>query len=438
VGALKVAVVGGGWAGLAAAVEATRGGHAVSLFEMSATLGGRARRVQAGGRDFDNGQHIIIGAYSATLASMRAVGVDVDAVLRRVPLQVRYPDGSGLTMTAGAPVPAFLKAVVAYRGWRWRDRLGLLTAAAGWTLARFHCDPSWTVERLTRGLPAIVRGDFIDPLCVAALNTPSHLASASVFLRVLKDALFSGTGSADLLLPRVGLDALFPTPAANWLVRHGARVQAGRRVDSIAASGASGWLVDGEPFDAVVLACTATEAARLALPTAVSWATTASTLHYEPIVTVWVRADGLSLPSPMLALRSDSENPAQFVFDHGALSGRPGLMALVVSGAGRWLEAGMPSLARAALAQARRDLTHASIGTSALRATPGSTSDWMVVQTIAEKRATFLCTPALMRPGAAIAPGLHAAGDYVDGPYPATLEGAVRSGVEASRRLGKA
>ena len=61
--------------------------------------------------------------------------------------------------------------------------------------------------------------------------------------------------------------------------------------------------------------------------------------------------------------------------------------------------------------------------------------DLRAVQTVLEKRATFACTPGLQRPGAAIAPGLWACGDYVEGPYPATLEGAVRSGLAAALSL---
>jgi predicted NAD/FAD-dependent oxidoreductase len=57
------------------------------------------------------------------------------------------------------------------------------------------------------------------------------------------------------------------------------------------------------------------------------------------------------------------------------------------------------------------------------------------IQTVVEKRATFSCTPALKRPATAIAPGLWAAGDYIDGPYPATIEGAVRSGLAAVARI---
>jgi len=421
--ALRVAVVGGGWAGLAAAVEATRRGHHVTLFEMAAQPGGRARAVSVADHLLDNGQHILIGAYSATLALMRAVGVAPEHALLRTPLRLAYPDGSGLLLEPGSAVPQFARAVLRLHAWPWQDRCSLLWAAARWATGGFRCDPLWTVARLTAALPNTVRRDLIDPLCVAALNTPAEAASASVFLRVLKDALFSGAGSADLLLPRSDLSQLLPDPALRWLTHAGAMVRIGHRVQVI-ETGAARWQVDGETFDHVVLATTATEAARLAEPHATDWARIARAMRYEPIVTVYLRSAGARLPEPMLALRAGASAPAQFVFDRGQLGGAPGLLAFVVSGAAEWVARGQQAVLDATIAQARTDLgLHLS---AALEP----------VQVLVDKRATFACTPGLARPAAFIAKGLHAAGDYVAGPYPATLEGAVRSGVAAAAAAG--
>ena len=417
----RVAVVGGGWAGLAAAVEATRLGHEVMLFEMAPQLGGRSRSVGMAG--LDNGQHILIGAYTETLALMRSVGVDIDAAFVRSPLRLSYPDGTGLHLGVGAPALAFSRAVLARRGWSWRARIALLCAAAGWSLRGFQCDPALTVATLTSRLPAVVRDDFIDPLCVAALNTPATDASASVFLRVLNDALLSGPGSADLLLPRVGLSALLPEPAAHWLGRAGASIRLGQRVGRLEAQG-DAWRLDGEPFDRVVLAATPIEASRLTSTIAPAWSETAATLCFEPILTIYLRAAGVRLREPMLALRSDDFNPAQFVFDRGQLGGPPGLLAFVISGAAAWVERGMEATLLATVTQAHTALA-SHLGAPVVP-----------VQVLIEKRATFRCIPQLARPALAIAPGLCAAGDYVAGPYPATIEGAVRSGLQAARELG--
>jgi len=422
---LRVAVVGAGWAGLAAAVHARQAGHAVHLIEMAPQPGGRARSVTVDGLMLDNGQHILIGAYRATLELMQLVGADAGRLLRRMPLALCGPDGRGLRLPAGAPVPAFARAVLAHPDWRWGEKLALLRHATGWMLRRFACPPGTTVAQLCAAMPARLRQDLIDPLCVAALNTPSTQASAQVFLRVLHDALFSGAGSSDLLLPAAPLGTLLPQPALDWLQRASVTVRLAQRAGMLVRDGTQ-WRLDGEAFHAVVLACSAVEAARLSATVAPEWSAQAAALRYEPIVTVYLRSPGTRLAQPMVALAEGPQAPAQFVFDLGVLGGVDGLFAFVISGARPWVERGLEATAQATMAQALAAFA------------PGT---WQAPQTVqhvaAEKRATFQCTPGLQRPPARIAPGLWAAGDYVAGPYPATLEGAVRAGRDAAQALGR-
>lgn len=418
---LRVAVIGGGWAGLAAAVAATRAGHAVSLLEAARTLGGRARSVRdESGLLLDNGQHILIGAYRATLRLMHSLGVDTDAALLRLPLALRFPDGGGLSVPAGLPPPLDLLAGIARaRGWSWADRLSLLRAALRWRLQGFECDAGQSVADLCQRLAPRVMNELIGPLCVSALNVPPERASGGVFLRVLRDALFGERGGADLLLPRTDLGALLPEPAAAWLAAHGAEMKLGQRVQALLPA-QDGWWVDGLRFDRVLLAAPAWEAARLArgtgLPSAIAWAATAEALAHEAIATVYVRGASPLDGAPLRALRADSDAPAQFVFDRGGLGGPKGLAAFVISAS----EGARESIQVAVLAQARQQLGWHTVSAA---------------QTIVEKRATFACTPAVRRPAAAVAPGLLACGDHVEGPYPATLEGAVLSGEAAAAAL---
>ncbi|SEF31787.1 hydroxysqualene dehydroxylase HpnE [Variovorax sp. NFACC27] len=416
---MRVAVIGAGWAGLACAVEATRLGHAVMLFEAAHMPGGRARRVDnMHGLALDNGQHIMIGAYTATLQLMRDVGVDVEGALLRMPLSLRFADGGGLKLPR-LPAPLDLLAgIFTARGWTWRDRSSLLRTAIGWRLSGFRCASGTTVADLCTNLTSRVMRELIEPLCVSALNTPVAQSSGEVFLRVLKDALFSGSGGADLLLPRADLGALLPDAAIRWLLQRGATVRIGTRVRAISTE-AGQWQVDGEAFDRVVLACAPWDAARLVrasgLPAA-PWCDTTEALRFEAIATIYVRG-ATPLAEPMLALRSDPATaPAQFAFDRGQLGGLQGVLAMVVSAN----EASREVLEEQVIAQAA-----AQLGQSNLQ----------LVQTVVEKRATFACTPGLARPPSAIAPGLQACGDYVEGPYPATLEGAVLSGLAAAKAL---
>jgi len=194
----------------------------------------------------------------------------------------------------------------------------------------------------------------------------------------------------------------------------------GRRVETIERA-AVGWRVDGEDYDAVILASTAVEAARLIRPLRPDWAAKAATLRYEPIVTCYVASDVRTLREPMLALAADEAAPAQFVFDRGQLGGSAGVLAFVISGAMPWVQRGAQATLDAVLAQAR--------------ATLGERIQLSELRSYTEKRATFRCTPDLGRPPTPIADNLFAAADYVDGPYPATLEGAVLSGLAAAAAI---
>jgi hypothetical protein len=319
-------------------------------------------------------------------------------------------------------MPAFVRGVLACQRWSWPARLGLLSAATGWLLRGFRCAPELSVAQLCQGLPQQIKDELIDPLCVAALNTPAAQASASVFLRVLHDALFSGPGSSDLLLPRRPLSELLAEPAQTWLQAHGAELRLGHRVQSLAPGAKDGWLVEGEAFDRVILACSAAEAARLTAAQAPGWSAQAAALHYQPIITVYLQHPGPAWPAPMLALHEGPQAPAQFAFDLGQMCAEAaGRSAWVISGAAPWVERGLEAAAEAVRRQAEREL--------------GWAQPPELIRVLAEKRATFACSPGLQRPSAAIAPGLWAAGDYVAGPYPATLEGAVLAGEFAAESL---
>nr|WP_315495266.1 hydroxysqualene dehydroxylase HpnE [uncultured Rhodoferax sp.] len=433
---MKVAVVGAGWAGMAAAVTATQAGHHATVFEAARAVGGRARALNGTLPDgtpvvLDNGQHILIGAYSETLKLMRSVGVDPEATLLRLPLTLLFPDGDGLALPDWPSPLDALAGIARAKGWTWADKWSLLRAATGWQLNGFACAPQTSVADLCRTLTPTVLATMIDPLCVSALNTPANRASGQVFLTVLRDSLFGGRGSSNLLLPRADLATLFPQAAADWLQAQGGVVQLGTRVEQLSPQPTGrGWLVNGQHFDAVLWATASSNAASALMESAQAapetiatqlqtWAATAQALQFEAIATVYAHAADARLSQPMLALRSDATYPAQFVFDRGQLGGQSGgvqgLLAFVVSAS----EGDRDTLQTQVLAQAQAQL--------GLALTP--------LQTVVEKRATFACTPGLVRPAQAIAPGLWACGDYVDGPYPATLEGAVRSGVAAASFL---
>ena len=278
---------------------------------------------------------------------------------------------------------------------------------------------------LCKGVSPRVMATLIEPLCVSALNTPFDKASGLIFLRVLHDSLFAVSGGSNLLLPRVDLSALLPNAALAWLTAQGGQVSLGVRVQSITPAAGKRWQLmagaDAElgTFDSVILACPPADAARLARSSALplgDWLALAEGLQHEAIATVYALAPGTRLAQPMLALHASPAYPAQFVFDRGQLGDPAGLLAFVISAS----QQGSAELTAMVTAQAA-----AQLGINHLH----------ILQTVVEKRATFACTPGLQRPGQQIAPGLLACGDYADGPYPATLEGAVRSGLQVAGLL---
>jgi len=399
-------IIGGGWAGLAAAVRATEHGFTVRLLEAAPQLGGRARRVMHDGLALDNGQHIFIGAYRDTLHLMRTVGVDSQNALWRMPLRLQNIEGEGLALPR-LPAPLnLLIGVGMAKGWSWGDKFTLLRVAGQWQRQGFRCQAQMNVAQLCRNIPSQVMNSLIEPLCVSALNLPPHLASGQVFLTVLKDALWSGQGGSDLLLPRVDLGRLMPDAALAWLSHRGAVVQTHQRVQTLEP-----WL--NAP---VVLACPPWEAALLTQTMAPEWSAMASALAHTAISTVYVRTQqALNWPSPMVAMTSSDHAPAQFAFDKGRLSTEPqlkGVVALVASSS-----------------LGERNAITADV----MRQLPDQLGifDAALITTVVEKRATFACVPALERPPLQVCEGVVACGDYVAGPYPATIEAAVRSGFAA-------
>lgn len=435
--AKRFAVVGGGWAGFSAAVELARSGHQVTVFEGARTLGGRARRVDIDGRVLDNGQHILLGAYREALRLMRLVGVDLNAAILKLPLQMRYPNGTGMDFIAPRlPAPLHVGiALLRARGLEREDKLALarFSTTARWMGWRLNndCSVAELLERFEQ-TPRLVQLMW-RPLCLAALNTPLEHASAQVFLAVLRDSLGAGRAASDMLLPRVDLSALFPAAAAAWLQKKGHQIRLGAKISTLQPGTLSTWLVGEAEFDGVVLATAPAAAAALLQPLEATAALAAQLagLGSEPITTCYLQYPaGTRLETPFYALVDDpaSRRYGQFVFDRGQLDPRQeGLFAVVISAASAAAELPQEELAAALASQLAADL-----GRPAL-----AQPSWTRV--ITDKRATFACTAGLERPANATAlDGLVLAGDYTQGDYPATLEMAVRSGVQAAKLLAGA
>jgi hydroxysqualene dehydroxylase len=440
----RLAVVGAGWAGCAAAVELARAGHQVTVFEAARTLGGRARRVQVEQHTLDNGQHILLGAYSATLRLLKQVGIERDQALLNLPLQMRYPpDSGGMDFIAPRwPAPLHLvAALLRADGLAREDKLSLarFSTSARWMGWQLHndCSVATLLERFEQ-TPRLIQLMW-RPLCLAALNTPPERASARIFLNVLRDSLGAKRSASDMLLPKVDLSALFPDRAAAFVTQHGGMVHTGAKVDDLRRSN-DGWHlnvrgpIDGDDacFDGVVLALPASQAAllleQLSEPETDRIAAQLTAFESEPITTCYLQYDtACRLAQPFFALVDSAAAGrwGQFVFDRGQLdAAQAGLLAAVVSASGEAAELSQTALSEAVARQLASVFKRPELGLPV----------WARV--ITEKRATFSCAPGLARPDNATGlAGLVLAGDYTAGDYPATIEAAVRSGVLAAACL---
>ncbi len=415
-----IAVIGGGWAGCAAALTLAEAGVQVTLYEASRTLGGRARAVALDGRSLDNGQHILLGAYEQTLQLIDRLSLGSSmAPIWRLPLTLEQPPEFRLACPR-LPAPLHLLAgLLGARGLGWSEKLSAIRWAHGLLKTQDTLD-GLSVSQLTARQPDRLRRLLWHPLCISALNTAPEIASARVFRDVIRGAFGGNHAHSDLVLPRVDLTELFPARAADRLVAHGGTVRLSSRVTALSATATSvsiGTREDTATFDRVILAVPPQHLPFLAgqVPELAPASRIVSGYAYEPIATGYIEYDpGFRLDQPMFAL---ADGPAQFVFDRGQSHGQPGLMAFVVS-AGRdlrpdWL-----------------DQTEAQLGRIAR---PGP-ARWR--KTIVEKQATYACTPGMARPDVKTAhPRIFLAGDYTAGPYPATLESATRSGVQSASEL---
>lgn len=457
---MNVAIVGGGWAGLSAAVTAVRLGHQVRLFEAAPTLGGRARSVHSPALDttIDNGQHLLLGAYTATLALMHELGLDPAGQFIRTPLSVRSADDT-LRMHAlpGLPAPLHIAAgLLGAKGLTWKEKRAALRAMTllrrrDWKTPQDATVQEWLSLTLQ---PARLRQLLWAPLCIATLNTPVEHACAQVFANVLRDSLgATGRAASDMLIPRTTLTELWPArvrelavsdrrltgqPGAGLEVRCSSAIRWLHYVDTDTASAAQGdsnahekprLALDDRPerYDAVLLCGNTPAATRLLAtlppqPDSEPFLDTLRAFEHAPIATLTLELNrALNLPAPMLLLHENRARGhyGQWVFQ-GQDAGRR-LLHIVVSDADALLQRERAAAVQAMIEQLREQLRCAVLPTIARHTL------------IVEKRATFLAVPGLKRPGNRTPwPGVWVAGDWTDTGYPAVLEGAVRSGRDAA------
>ncbi len=421
-----VAVIGGGCAGLAAATRLAQRGIAVTLFEASPTLGGRARGVQWKGQTLDNGQHILLGAYSETLRLLNLAGVNQASATFRIPLQLTMLDEFSLRASPLLPAPLhILSGLLTATGLSISERLAAIRFITWLKLINFKLSQDETLQNLLarKAQPARLSKLLWEPLCLSALNTPLQLASAQVYLNVLRDSFSKSRSDSDMLLPRCDLTTLLAEPLAAYVKAKSSMVETNTPVNRVHQS-SQGFMVETDEgkrrhFSHVIAAVPPFRLANLLghLPKLAGAVSLCKQFSYQPIYTVYLQyPQAIRLSSPMIGF---ANGYSQWVFDRGQICGQHGLLAVVISAEGKHQKLTQENLALEVISELSRHFPHLPKPL------------WHKI--IAEKRATFACTPSLERPAQKTALlDLYLAGDFTAGDYPATIEGAVRSGIQCA------
>ena len=437
--AKHVIVIGGGMAGLAAASRLAHRGIDVTLLEAASHLGGRARSVAVEFNSqvvqLDNGQHIMLGAYRETLKLLASLGVQEEEAFLRVPLTLDVRAGTRNVFKLATPayLPAPLNQLIGFlccKGLLWRERVEVIQFMLRLKKSNYQLSADEPLAVFLQNNQQSNNAITLlwEPLCLAALNTPIKIASSKVFLNVLRDT-FKNKNSADFLLPQHDLSQLFSKPVEYYFKAIGKKIILNQRIKSITPH-QNGFTVsckqslikagqtESNTFEAshVIVAMSPVRLRNVIadLPKLEAIARQTESYEYQPIYTIYLQyQSSATLSAPMLGLVG---GVGQWVFDRGILCGQHGLMAVIISAEGKHQQLTQDELAlkvahelKAAFPQLAQALWH---------------------KVIAEKRATFSCTVNLPRPTHVTPyPNLYLAGDYTYADYPATIEGAVRSGI---------
>jgi squalene-associated FAD-dependent desaturase len=400
---MKVSVVGGGLAGLSAALDLADAGHDVALHEARPTLGGAVQTLPRREDDPepppDNGQHIALGCFSEYLRFLERIGEG--GSVRRLRLALPVIDERGRTASIARSPFALLR----YRHVPLRDRLAIMRALLGWSQAR-HAD-TFAAELRARGQSDRAIERFWDVFIRPALNLPAAEASAEAGLFTVSTALLGEPEDADLVLPARPLGEMHGVAAGRALEAAGATVETGARVDEL----------DGLDADAVVLAVPPEESARLL-------GEPAPELEHSPIVSVHLLFDRQLLDAPLAALLG---SPAHWIFNRGLLTGSDPRYVTVVS-------SGAPELE----ALRGRELVELIAGAVTDRL---GAAELVWSRVSREPSATIAVRPGSesQRPGPETSrANVVRAGAWTGTGWPATMEGAVRSGRAAALALAQA
>lgn len=432
-----VIIVGAGWSGLACAVTLAHHGLRICLLESAPHAGGRARKVQfkqfLNGQPVDNGQHIMLGAYHETLDLFKCLGINEQQILERQSLSLKMysPEQANIQLKVPdtfAPLHLLL-GFMQMQGVSLIERFKIIKMTLSLAVNNYQLETDISVHQLLKkhAQSQIVIASLWEPLCLATMNTPIQYASAQVFLRVLKDSFSRSRKDSELLFFRQDLSRTLVAPAIDFIHQHKGCFIPANKVTDIDITSNSQFLINtsAQYYQSRYLV--------LATPAAVTEKLLKKHKHYlkpdsatlafnfEPICTIYMQYP----PTTQLSTRMTGffNTMAQWAIDR-SLCNQPGLIAVVISGPGRHTNIPTSELAERIHHELKLCLTNLP--------------DYVDFQVITEKKATFSCRVGIesQRPqNDTHIEGLYLAGDYTNTHYPATLEGAIKSGRTAAHKI---
>jgi len=439
-----VLIIGGGWAGLSAAIKLIDNGKSVCILEAAKQLGGRARQVQYKEHSVDNGTHIMVGAYIETLRLIKKVhtishnGIaskfNESDLLERQELSLHYKQLNNTISIPHISLPAPFNIIFSFlftKGITIKEKILILSLGSKIKLNRIKLTSDINLkefliqQRQTERIIQIIW----EPLCLAIMNTPIKLTSTEIFLHVIKDAFFKSRCASDLLFFKTNLSDTFPTPAQNYIKKHGGEIKYVQAVTSLKKEQdyyiASTRTHSFQAKDIII--ATAPIATKKILESLIPNAAVETLLHqltqfnYQPICTVYLQyPDSVQCERIMQGFIGTT---SQWMFDR-SLTNQAGFISIIISSEGSHMEWDNPKLIKEVTNELNQFYPHWPQPIDAF--------------VIREKRATFTASVNINR----IRPtnktdinNIWLAGDYTNTYYPATLEGAVRSGLLCAEQI---
>ncbi|VAW95362.1 Squalene/phytoene desaturase HopC [hydrothermal vent metagenome] len=438
---IDILIIGGGWAGLSTAIKLVDSGKNIYLIESAKQLGGRAREVQVKQTIVDNGTHIMIGAYTETLRLIQKVfpssGHYSEKIqLKRENLALNYKQILKPAINLPrVPLPAPFNIIGSFlfaRGLSAKDKLCVLALGTKIKLNLIKLPSDLALQAFfeqQKQTETVIKSIW-EPLCLAIMNTPLKQASTEIFLHVLKESFFKSRHASDLLFFKTTLSEIFPMPAEKYITQHGGEILLEQKAISIQQKN-DFYLITTPSLKLqtkhVVIATPPPAANKLLteLNTQQTLEPLINNLNqftYQAICTVY-----LQYPKTIQCERNMQGflgTTSQWMFDKKNLTHQPGLVSIIISSAGPHLEMDNPSLIKTITEELARFYPQWPEPLDAF--------------VIREKRATFTASVNINRIRPAnrtVMDNLWLAGDYTNTQYPATLEGAVRSGLHCAQQI---